>query len=248
MRYGIAISTYFSPNTDRNRLYIFLASVHSLLSSGFDGKIVIVDDGSPASEHLHALYDVTDRIQYVKRPQNIGVGRCKNTCLKTLAGCEYVFLADDDLIYNGANETRALACKWWELYIQASKKADIHHFCYYEPQIYHTPPAEIVQYRGVSLVRYRELNGCLLFLTSKAVTEIGGFRDANVKSALEHSNYSQRCVAGKLAPFAADVMGSREFIRLNRSSYDCQAVPASERSGYVPGCSTSGSLFEPIRE
>jgi 2-polyprenyl-3-methyl-5-hydroxy-6-metoxy-1,4-benzoquinol methylase len=221
---GIAISTYFGSDTHPARLNIFLASIHSLLASGFDGKIVVVDDASPTDEHLNRLYGITDRIKYIKRTQNTEIAHCKNECIKALSDCDYLFLSDDDMLYNG---------NWWEPYISASKKTGIEHFCYYVPQLHHIPPAKVEVYRGVKLTRYTELNGCLMFMTRRVINEIGMFKDAGKKYWLEHPQYTQRCVAAGKMPFYCDVYGSRFHLRLNRSSYEGKSVVIDNLKGHL---------------
>ncbi|MFH1739635.1 MAG: glycosyltransferase [bacterium] len=212
---GIAISTYFGPNSHWNRKNIFLASVYSVLASGFDGKIVVVDDGSPTNEHLNGLYDITSRIQYIKLPSGSGIARSKNAGITALGDCEYKFLADDDMLYNG---------DWWKLYVDACEKTGIQHFSYYIPQLHHSPKAEIVTRNDVRLIRHRELNGCLLFITNSVVNKIGMFVETERKTWLEHPTFSRRCEINDLCPFFCDVYESRSYIRLNRSSYFCKAA------------------------
>lgn len=224
MRYGVAISTYIDKKARPNRPVIFLASIHSLLASGFDGKIVIVDDASPDNEHLGRLYGMTDRIQYIKRKENAGIAQCKNDGIRALADCDYLFLADDDMLYNG---------NWWQLYIDASQKTGIGHFCYYVPQVYHYPRAETVDYRGAVLTRYRELNGCLMFMTRDVISSVGLFRDSPQKHYLEHPSYSMRCLSAGKWPFFCDVQGSRDHLRLNRASYECKSVVGAHKKNEV---------------
>jgi 2-polyprenyl-3-methyl-5-hydroxy-6-metoxy-1,4-benzoquinol methylase len=219
-KYGIAISVYFGQDTHPNRLNIFLASIHTLLASGFDGKIVIVDDASPTSDHLHKLYDVTDRIQYIKRTENVGIAECKNECIKALSDCDCIFLADDDMLYNG---------KWWELYINASEKTGIEHFSFYVPQPYHKP-FEIIDYKGVKLTKYDELNGCLLFFTQKSIKTVGMFKHNDNKHFLEHPMHTQRCVDNGLIPFYCDVNGIRNYVRLNKSSYEGKSMQVNHNT------------------
>jgi len=213
--HGIAISTYVGPKSHPLRTSIVLASIHSLLASEYPGKIVVVDDGSITKDHITHFFDITDRIKFIRHDDNLGIARTKNDGLEAIVECEHKFLADDDLLYNG---------DWWSRYIQASTVSGIHHFSYYVPQLHHTTQADVVKYKGSTLVRHAVPNGCLLFVTDTAIKKVPMFAITPNKAYLEHPNFSQHCVVNKLCPFLCDVHGSRDHIRLNRSSYDCKSV------------------------
>lgn len=214
-KYGLSITTYIGPQTHPNRINIFLTSVYSLISSGFDGQITIVDDASITKTHLEKLVDLKNKIEIIRRPKNTTLAQCKNQSIDSLRGCRYLFLCDDDMIYNG---------RWWYLYINANKQTNIQHFCYYVPQVYHNPPATIEKYKGVDLLKHEELNGCMMFVTDTVIKEVGKFVDYPRKGWLEHPFYTQRCVEKKMCPFYCDVSNSRDYIRLNRASYECKSV------------------------
>lgn len=224
MSHGIAISTYFGPETHRGRLNVFLTSIYSLLASGFDGRIVVVDDASPTDYHLNTLRQTVNGVEIIKRKKNTEIAACKNKCLSALSDCDYTFLADDDMIYNG---------RWWDVYINASQKTGIGHFCYYVPQVYHNPPAETVVINEVEIIKHTELNGCMMFLTQDTVKAVGGFLEVGNKNWLEHVAFTSRCVKAGKAPFFCDVGGARNFLRLNKTSYEAKSFIVGENTHYI---------------
>lgn len=218
---GLAISTYFGENTGSKRLNIFFTSIYSLITSGFDGKIVIVDDCSTTDYHLNHLPKISDAIQVIRRPVNNGLSRCKNTCIKSLLDCDFMFLADDDLIYNG---------EWWRLYVEASTKSGISHFSHYTPQIDHQP-ARVVEVNGAAIKQHFQLNGTLLFMTKELIADLGGFAIMPYKFGHEHSNFTLRCLLSRKIPFFCDVAKSEEYVQLNKASYDNKSmIPDSAKA------------------
>lgn len=237
-KYGIAISTYFGKDTSPKRINIFLASIYSLLSSEFDGKIIIVDDCSQTNEHLKFI--PTEKIQVIKRNTNNGLGRCKNTCIKNLLDCEYLFIADDDNIYNG---------RWWELYINACIDTGIPHFSLYTKQPYHLP-ITTTTIKNTVIKNHRELNGNFLFMTNKLIAEIGGFKIMPYKYGFEHTNFTERCLKCRKIPFFCDVAGSEERIYLNKSSLNNKSmIPDVEKANKLNSpLNINPHIYEPIED
>jgi glycosyltransferase involved in cell wall biosynthesis len=217
---GIAVSTHFGPDTPVERLQIFLASIYSLLASEFPGKIVVVDDCSATSTHLLAISAIPG-IQIIYRRENGGISKCKNTGINQLAGCEYLFLADDDIIYNG---------DWWSPYIEASRQSGIGHFSYYEEGwLGVNPQGKLVSHNGADLLQHEHLGGALMFMTRDTINDVGGFRILPKKYGGEHANYTNRCLAAKKMPFFCDVAESINHIRINKSSAEFASISKAVR-------------------
>lgn len=239
-KYGIAISTYFGENTSPRRINILLTSIYSLISSNFDGKIVVVDDCSETSSHLEKIQSIDKSIQCIKRTINNGLSRCKNTCIKNLLDCEYLFLADDDNIYNG---------DWWSPYINSSISSGIPHFSHYTRQPEHGP-LNVVEWRGVQLKRHNEINGNFLFATNKLISEIGGFKIMPYKYGYEHTNFTLRCLKSGRIPFFCDIFESEKYIQLNTSSLCNKSMrPDSEMANKANQPTLNNPrIYEPIEE
>lgn len=219
---GIAVSTFFGPNTPPERFEIFLASIYSLLATNYPGRIVIVDDGSVTHKHLLAVAHIPG-IQTIYRRSNGGIARCKNTGINQLTGCEYLFLADDDVLYNGP---------WWEPYITASKVAGIGHFSYYEEGWNGVnPQGKVVSHQGIDLVKHEWLGGAFMFMDRDTINDVGGFRVLPKKYGGEHANYSHRCLAARKMPFFCDVVESKEHIKIVVSSAEFSSVHRATRGG-----------------
>ncbi|MDD7813677.1 hypothetical protein PP713_13995 [Mycobacterium sp. CSUR Q5927] len=131
--------------------------------------LVIVDDASSTP-----CPDATYRFDV-----NVGAPRAKNKCLELLmsAGCEHLFLADDDI--------HPTADDWWLPYINSP-----------EPHLYWARP------RRRKLASTRTINGhivtdwpsgAVLYMQRHVVETVGGY-DADTFGAVgyDHANYSDR--------------------------------------------------------
>jgi glycosyltransferase involved in cell wall biosynthesis len=240
---GIAISTYFGLDTSIGRKEIFFASIYSLLASKFPGKIVIVDDGSITNKHLMEIADIKG-IQIIYKHTNTGVSRTKNTGINALAGCEYLFLADDDLIYNG---------KWWEIYIDAYQKTKISHFAFRPPKEefpWGRFPEDADARNGIALRRVPHPNGCMLFFHRSVIDMVGGFKVLPNKFGFEHLNMTERILKAAKIPFSYDVVGSNDFLHLNSNSYNSRSivVKTEEIVANREATHTNFQIKEPIEE
>lgn len=214
MKHGIAISTYFPKNYREERLNIFSKSIRSLLDSGFSGKIFLVDDGSDVIDHIGIVKteDTEKRIKIIMKPQNTGIAKTKNTCIKTLLdhGCPIGFLADDDIEYSPG---------WAEHYVNSMKGSKIPHM-----SLFIEPGAEIVEHNGYKVRKTPHVNGCFLTFTKNLIKSVGYFKVLPYKYGHEHSNFSIRNVIMRKVPFYCDAVDSEKYIRLIPESVSVKSM------------------------
>lgn len=149
-----------------------------------DCRIFVVDDGS--HPYCYADYDV-------RNIHSKGISASKNKCLELLmdAGCEHLFLFDDDAYP---------ICKDWHLpYINSGE----HHLCrtFYKP--YRTDG---------NLNLFRLSNGCAMYFTRHCVETVGGF-DTAFNNKYEHCQLSHRIHNfGLTRHVHQDIIGSDKLI------------------------------------
>jgi glycosyltransferase involved in cell wall biosynthesis len=221
MKHGIAISTYFPKNYREDRLKIFTKSITSLLQSEFPGKIFIVDDGSDVVDHIDIVKaeDYDKRIKIIMKPQNTGIAKTKNTCIKTLLdhGCPIGFLADDDMEYR----------KGWEsLYIDSMKKAKIPHFSFFTGG-----EVETVEHNGHRINKTPLLCGSLLTFTKNLIDRVGYFKVLPYKYGHEHTNFTTRSILMKEIPFFCDVVDSDKFLNIIPESFSVKSMLEVDQNG-----------------
>ncbi len=215
MKITIAISTYLSRNDPlvADRLHVTLTS---LLSSGFPGRIIVVDDGSPVLRDWNA--PVFKNVEVIIRKTNGGISRCKNTCILESIKKEFDigFLADDDLIFHP---------DWWGLYCNAIRRTKYPHFCWGDQTKY----TSAFTLNGLAILKTHSLNGCLMTYTKKVVDKIGGMPVSDSKWGFDHVPWSNR-ISREFFPSMRgqgfDVIGSNNFVQLQDAP---SAIPLEER-------------------
>ena len=104
MKYALSIITYFTKEIlDRGRLDLFKKSINSLIKSNFEGPVFLVDDGSSVTNHIDYVRGLNDsRINIVLKDTNGGLSKMFNTGIRLILdeGCDYGFLANDDIVYS----------------------------------------------------------------------------------------------------------------------------------------------------
>jgi glycosyltransferase involved in cell wall biosynthesis len=209
MRTGIAISTYFCEKTPPERLGIFKRSLSSLLASGYDGVIFLVDDGSTTERHLEQL---DSRVRVIHRSHG-GVARTKNTCIKVLfaEGVDIGFLADDDMFYKSS---------WYVRYAEAIQRTGIDHFSYF----LESTPCEVMEIGGMRVRRTPSVNGCFLTVTKRLIDKIGFFKMLPNDYGHEHSNFSVRAARLSGQGGFYDIEDSFSCLELISESVGCKAI------------------------
>jgi glycosyltransferase involved in cell wall biosynthesis len=212
LKSGIAISTYFFSDTHPERNSVFKQCIDSLLESGYPGGVFIIDDGSEDKKHL--LYAKNKGVRIIERPDNGGEGRVKNTSLRVLldAGCEYLFLSDDDMVFHPG---------WWDAYINAMDTMGMAHMAYVCDGVRIANEC----YCGVDITRplAPTTNGCFLTMTRNVPETIGGWPIGRAKFGHLHENFSMRCLKYGLIPFYCDLRDKKKYVELNARSGPCRS-------------------------
>lgn len=248
IEHALAILTYVPAGRSVNLRKRLPWALKSLEASGYPGPVFIVDDGSTDRRHLATLKRLETfggRFRVVRRLQNGGVSRAKNTCLRLLAetACHIGFIAEDDVEFHSG---------WHCSYLAAHAATGIEHFSWAWDR---DPSGKMRKSRrtigGHGVVQSSRLNGALLTFTPRVIERVGGFRLLPGKWGHEHSNWTRRIVMAGLAPFFADVVASNRLIGI--SPYGrCSAVRAAsreawERENYAPAHDLSRIHF-PLAE
>lgn len=165
--------------TTRNRPDILKrALIYWVTYKPESANIFIVDD---ASDNFHLLWS-SDWVKFRFETQQ-GIAKAKNKCLELAQGYDYVFLVDDD-VYPKVDG-------WEKPYIESGlnhmaltfdKNSKGH---YYSPSVRREG-----EWNGYAT--YNAPNGCMLFLTRKAIATAGGMRPEFGIWGFEHVEYSQR--------------------------------------------------------
>lgn len=216
---ALAIVTFVDarrPNAVGQRLPEALASLET---TSYSDPVMIVDDGSSCERHLAYLSELerTSRYRIIRRPENGGISRAKNTCLRAIAetDAEIGFLAEDDIIF---------AEGWDGTYVDAMRQSGIQHLSWYLPD----PGNRIVACNGGLITATSGLLGLLMTFTRDVVETIGGFKIFPHRYGYEHINWTYRAIRAGFAPFCADVCESSRVVQRNThpSSMDDAEIQA----------------------
>lgn len=210
-RIGIAISTHNRPDILKKAL----GQHRKFLPA--DAMLVVVDDGSkPAAS-------VPDGVKLIRHENSLGIVAAKNSSLIALmdAGCEHLFLFDDDAY--------PIADNWHTPYIESPEP----HLAYQFLDL--AGPRKLndmtVLYRDDKHVAYTGQRGVMLYYHRSAIEKVGGFDPAYGRGMYEHPDLASRIHHAGLTtwPFG-DVVGSEKLIY---SSDEHEAVnrsiPTAER-------------------
>lgn len=173
--------------TTLNRRDIFNQCIANIRAHTPHARIVVVDDGSDVP--------VTDAYRH-STPQ--GIAAAKNRCLQLLEGCDHVFLFDDDCWPIKPN--------WWKPYIESP-----YHHLSHQP---HTIRNDILlgydyftgRYQPGIATRYDDHisvdwgAGVMMYMSSHALTTIGGLRKSFGPYGFEHWEYAIRACNAGLTP------------------------------------------------
>jgi len=222
MKTGLAITTYFREDTDRERLFIFLRSMEGLLISDYPGSIYLVDDGSTYTEHIRSMRIINKggKVKIVTRPHG-GIARAKNTCIKLLLedGVAVGVLADDAVLYKDP--------RWYQVYSEAVSATGIDHLSFY----HNNKLCELVYYNEYPLRKTPDVNGCFFTFTKRLIDKIGYMKVLPNDYGHEHSNFSFRAdrLFGQRGFF--DIVDAKRYIDLIPESISIKSInDISERS------------------
>ncbi|WP_455424916.1 glycosyltransferase family 2 protein [Dryocola sp. LX212] len=202
---GIAITTHNRPEVLKRAI-----EQHTKhLPSG--ALVVVIDDGSkPAAV-------IPDGVKLVRHELSRGIVASKNASLAALldAGCEHLFLWDDD--------AWPIAANWHLPYIESPEP----HLAYQFLDL--AGPKKLndmaVLYRDDKHVAYTGQRGVMLYYHRSAIEKVGGFDPVYGRGMYEHPDLALRIHNAGLTTWAfADVVGSEKLI------YSLDEHEAVERS------------------
>ena len=165
-----------------------------------DSVVIVVDDGSPAKEHLDWITTTYPAITIVRKPENGGIARCKNTCLRALfeADCDIFFLFDDDFeLLTQIEDKYTLALKEEGVRVLSG--------C--------TDYNGIIEPYSANTVQTAILNGFLLCFTVNTFMEAGYFKIFPHKYGHEHTWYTKRIMNSSGQTCFLDISDSANFYR-----------------------------------
>ncbi|MDM3280775.1 glycosyltransferase family 2 protein [Citrobacter sp. Ce104] len=211
VRIGIAITTH-------NRHEVLKRAIEQHMKHLPSGALVVViDDGSsPAAI-------VPDGVKLVRHEQSRGIVASKNASLTALvdAGCEHLFLWDDD--------AWPIADNWHLPYIESLEP----HLAYQFLDL--AGPRKIndmtVLYRDDKHIAYTGQRGVMLYYHRSAIDKVGGFDPVYGRGMYEHPDLALRIHNAGLSTWAfADVVGSEKLIHsMDEYEEGARSIPRPER-------------------
>ena len=214
-RIGIAISTH-------NRHEVLQQALeHHLKHLPAGALIVVIDDGSAIP------VTVPDGVMVIRCEESCGIVAAKNASLEALidAGCEHLFLWDDD--------AWPVAGGWERPYIESPEP----HLAY-QFQDFATGQKLndiAVLYRDGKHIAYTGQRGVMLYYHRSAIEKVGGFDPVYQRGMYEHSDLALRIHNTGLTSWAfADVVGSNRLIySLDEHQAVERSVPKPDREAQV---------------
>ena len=161
--------------------------------------------------------------------ENAGIARASNKCLELLyaAGCDHLFLADDDCY--------PLVADWWRPYVESPEP---HLMAIFDrPKGVDKAQVEVL-YRDDRHVAYHATRGYLLYAERSVLDRVGGMDPAFGKWGWEHQSWSDRIHSAGLTTFRyADVVGSDKLIYSMDQAGEVKstASPEAQRFSTGPG-------------
>lgn len=212
---GIAITTHNRADVLKRAL----AQHQQFLPPG--ALVVVVDDGSkPAAV-------VSDGVQLLRHETSLGIVASKNASLTALmdAGCEHLFLWDDD--------AWPIADNWHLPYIESPEP----HLAYQFLDLAGRNKLNdlSVLYRDDQHVAYTGQRGVMLYYHRSAIETVGGFDPVYGRGMYEHSDLALRIHNAGLTTWAySDVVGSEKLIHsLDEHESVERSVPRPDRQALV---------------
>ena len=211
VRIGIAITTHNRPEVLKRAIEQHMKHIPP------GALVVVIDDGSsPAAI-------VPDGVKLVRHEQSRGIVASKNASLTALvdAGCEHLFLWDDD--------AWPIADNWHLPYIESPEP----HLAYQFLDL--AGPRKIndmtVLYRDDKHIAYTGQRGVMLYYHRSAIDKVGGFDPVYGRGMYEHPDLALRIHNAGLSTWAfADVVGSEKLIHsMDEYEEGARSIPRPER-------------------
>ncbi|MCF3449960.1 glycosyltransferase family 2 protein [Enterobacter hormaechei] len=215
VKIGIAITTHNRPEVLKRTIEQHMKH----LPSG--ALVVVVDDGSkPAAV-------VPDNVKLVRLDPSGGIVASKNASLTMLveAGCEHLFLWDDD--------AWPIADNWHLPYIESPEPHLAYQFLDLAGMNKLNDLSEL--YRDDQHVAYTGQRGVMLYYHRSAIEKVGGFDPVYGRGMYEHSDLALRIHNAGLTTWAyGDVVGSEKLIHsLDEHEAVERSVPRPDRQALV---------------
>ncbi|EAU2307334.1 glycosyltransferase family 2 protein [Salmonella enterica subsp. enterica serovar Mbandaka] len=214
-RIGIAITTHQRAEVLKRALEQHMKH----LPAG--ALVVVIDDGSkPAAV-------VPNGVQLLRHESSLGIVASKNASLSALmdAGCEHLFLWDDD--------AWPIADNWHLPYIESPEP----HLAYQFLDL--AGPRKIndmtVLYRDDKHIAYTGQRGVMLYYHRSAIDKVGGFDPVYGRGMYEHPDLALRIHNAGLTSWAfADVIGSEKLIHsMDEYEEGARSIPRPDREALV---------------
>lgn len=209
-RIGIAITTH-------NRPAVLAKTIEQHLKHFPAGaKLIVIDDGSaPAAT-------VAD-IETIRHEKSLGIVASKNRSLEALidAGCEHLFLWDDDAY--------PISDNWHVPYVESPEP----HLSYQFLDL--AGPQKIkdlaILFRDDRHIAYTGQRGVMLYYHRSAIERVGGFDPIYGRGMYEHGDLAMRINSAGLSSWAfADVVGSEKLIHsLDEHCAVARSIPPADR-------------------
>lgn len=211
VKIGIAITTHNRPDVLKRAIEQHMKH----LPSG--ALVVVIDDGSKTSA------SVPDGIQLLRHESSLGIVASKNASLTALvdAGCEHLFLWDDD--------AWPIADNWHKPYIESPEPHLAYQFLDLAGRNKLNDMA--VLYRDDKHIAYTGQRGVMLYFHRSAIEKVGGFDTVYGRGMYEHPDLALRIYNAGLSTWAfADVAGSEKLIH-SMDEYEevARSIPRPER-------------------
>ena len=210
-----------------NRHQYFAKCIGSLFNPAYYSELVVVNDVEP-HEDFEKLEKLNLATKYIQNEKNLGIGKSKNKAIKYLmdAGCEHIFILEDDIIVNDKIV--------FKKYIEAAKESGILHFNYglgtpfnkkqsiqfdlhnrHELNDDGEPnPRIIVEYDNIKISFYPHICGMFSYYNRKVIESIG-YIDEQFYNAWEHVDHTYQAIKKGFHPpfwWFADIYNSDEYI------------------------------------
>lgn len=210
-RIGVAVKT-------RNRNEVAAKSVKAIRDLVPAGTpVIVVDDCSdkPVADSNYRF------------DKNVGIARASNKCLELLvdAGCEHLFLFDDD--------TYPLVADWWRPYVECPEPHLM--WIFDKPKGATKRQVETI-YEGGTFTAYHATRGCMLYVERRVLDVVGGMDPAFGKWGWEHQSWSDRIhAAGLTTARYMDVPNSGELIYSMDQQCEVESTATEDAKRYSSG-------------
>ena len=166
-------------------------------------KIVVADDGSDGDvSAITKKYNVI----LIQGP-NKGVAYNKNRVLYALKKCHFIAILEDDLYPTESG--------WFNQYETATVLSDIHHWCRVQDKNKEIPEnvpefTSFLSQNNLTPIYGSSPRGDLTFISSRVITQVGGFDKRFKGAGYAHGSWSNRVVRAGLVKHPLKFIDIRE--------------------------------------